>query len=73
MKVRYTDEAFRDLDEILTFIGSNYPAILAPLEIRLRAIERRVGEWPESAAEVERRPGVHLVPFAIRNIATIDR
>ena len=63
MKVRYTDEALRDLDDILTFIASNYPAILAPFEQRLRAIERRVGEWPKSAEEVEQRPGVHVVPF----------
>ena len=63
MKVRYTDEALGDLDDILTFIGSNYPAILPPFEMRLRAIERRVGEWPKSAAEVEQRRGVHVVPF----------
>jgi len=29
MKVIYTDEALRDLDEILTFIASNYPSITA--------------------------------------------
>jgi plasmid stabilization system protein ParE len=29
MKVVYTDEALRDLDEILAFLASNYPAISA--------------------------------------------
>ena len=63
MKVVYTDEALRDLDEILAFIAAHYPAISAPFVKRLRAIERRIGEWPKSAQEVEQRPGVHTVPF----------
>jgi toxin ParE1/3/4 len=63
MKIRYTEEALRDLDEILTFIGMNYPAISVAFEKRLRAIERRIGEWPESAPEVEQRPSVRVVSF----------
>jgi len=63
MKVIYTDEALRDLEEILAFIELNYPTILAAFEERLRAIEQRVGRWPKSAREVERRPGVRVVPF----------
>ena len=63
MKVSYTDEALRDLDEIMAHIGLNYPAILVPFKERLRAIERRIGQWPKSAREVEQRPGVHVVPF----------
>jgi plasmid stabilization system protein ParE len=63
MKVSYTDEALRDLDEILEFIESNYPTILAAFEERLRAIEQRIGRWPKSAEEIVQRPGVHVVPF----------
>jgi toxin ParE1/3/4 len=63
MKVVYTDEALRDLNEILTFIAVNYPTISVSFVKRLRAIERRIGEWPKSAQEVEQRPGVHVVPF----------
>jgi toxin ParE1/3/4 len=63
MKVIYTDEALRDLDEVLTFIGLNYPTVSASFQERLRAIERRIGRWPESAQEVEQRPGVRVVPF----------
>ena len=35
----------RDLDEILTFIGSHYPAIVPAFHSRLRGIERRIGNW----------------------------
>ena len=53
MKVLYTDEALRDLDEILEFIELNYPTITAAFERRVRAIERRIAKWPKSAAEVD--------------------
>ncbi len=61
MKVRYTDEALRNLDEILEFIELNYPTITAAFEGRVRAIERRIAKWPNSAVEVEQRPGVRVV------------
>lgn len=63
MKVVYTEEALRDLDEILTFIASNYPAISAAFEKRLAAVILRIGRWPESAQEVEQRTGVRVVPL----------
>jgi toxin ParE1/3/4 len=63
MKVVYTEDALRDLDEILTFIGAHYPAIASAFAGRLRMIERRIGRWPESAEEVEQRRGVRMVPF----------
>lgn len=63
MKVIYTSEALRDLEEILAFIDSNYPTISAAFEVRLRAIEQRIGQWPKSAEEVKQRSGVRVVPF----------
>jgi toxin ParE1/3/4 len=63
VKVVLTDEALRDLDEILEFIKLNYPTISAAFERRVRAIERRIARWPESAEEVEQRPGVRVVPL----------
>lgn len=63
MKLVYTDEALRDLDEILTFIASKYPAVSAEFERRLAVVLRRVGSWPESAQEIEQRPGVRAVPL----------
>ena len=61
MKVIYTEEALRDLDEILEFIELNYPAISSAFEKRLRSVEQRIGRWPKSAQEVEQRRGVHVV------------
>jgi toxin ParE1/3/4 len=63
MKVIYTDEALRDLDEVLTFIASNYPGITSAFQERLRMVERRLAEWPMSAEEVIQRPGVRVVPL----------
>jgi plasmid stabilization system protein ParE len=63
MKLVYTDEALRDLDEILTFIASRYPTVSAAFERRLAVVLRRVGSWPESAQEIEQRPSVRVVPL----------
>jgi plasmid stabilization system protein ParE len=52
MKVVYTDDALRDLDEILVYITANYPTAYAPFEKRLHTAVARIGAWPESAAEV---------------------
>jgi plasmid stabilization system protein ParE len=63
MKIVYTEDALRNLDDILTFIGANYPTVRTPFLGRLRMIERRIGRWPQSATEVEQRPGIRVVPF----------
>ena len=63
MKVVYTDEALRNLDDILGYIASHYPTIATSFEMRLRAIVTRLGAWPESAQEVTERPGVRVVPL----------
>lgn len=63
MKVIYTDAALRDLEEILEFLAANYPAVCGPFQKRICAIERRIGQWPKSAHEIEQRPGVRVVPF----------
>jgi toxin ParE1/3/4 len=63
MRVVFTDEALRDLDEILEFIATHYPAIVSSFQQRLRAVLQRIGRWPKSAEEVEQRPGVRVVPL----------
>ncbi len=63
MKVVYTDEALRDLDGILTFIGLNYPSASVGFQRRLRAIEWRIGRWPESGQQIEQRERVRVVTF----------
>jgi toxin ParE1/3/4 len=63
MNVIYTDEALRDLDEILAYIATNYPTAYAPFEKRLQTTVTRIGAWPESAAMVTERSGVRVVPL----------
>ncbi len=63
MKVVYTDEALHDLDEILTYIAANFPAAYQGFERQLRAVERRIGQWPKSARQVAERPDVRVVPL----------
>ena len=63
MKVVYTEDASEDLDRILAYIASNYPAVYDAFLIRLRSAIARIGMWPDSAQEVAERPGVRAVPL----------
>ena len=63
MKVVFTEDALRDLDETFHYISQHYPAAYPGFEARLRAIVTRIGTWPESAQEVEQRGSVRSVPF----------
>ena len=63
MRVVYTDEALHDLDDILRFIAANFPAAYQSFELRLHAVERRIGQWPQSARQVAERPGVRVAPL----------
>ena len=63
MKVVYTDEALHDLDDILKYIAANFPAAYQGFASRLQAVERRIGQLPQSARPVTGRPGVRVVPL----------
>jgi toxin ParE1/3/4 len=63
MKAVYTDEALANLDGILSFIASSYPAIYDAFQSRLRSVVARVCDWPESAQESADRPGVRVAPL----------
>jgi plasmid stabilization system protein ParE len=43
MKVVFTQDALRDLDEILQYISINYPGVYGPFEKRLRTIVTWIG------------------------------
>jgi hypothetical protein len=60
MKVVFTDEALRELDQIFEFNQTHYPASADAFRLRLRVTERRIARWPESTPEVEQRPGVRV-------------
>ncbi len=63
MKVVFTEDALRDLADILHYISTNYLGVYGPFEKRLRTIVTRIGTWPESAQEVVQRPNIRSVPF----------
>jgi toxin ParE1/3/4 len=63
MKVRYSELALAELDEILAGIQAKNPAAAARLNVRVQQIAERIGEFPESAQEVAERPGVRRVPL----------
>jgi toxin ParE1/3/4 len=63
MILRWTAGALADLESIHTYQKLHWPAMLAPFEARLTAIERRIIEFPLSAPEIEQRPGVRVVAF----------
>ncbi len=44
MKVVFTDDALRDLDEILQYISKSYPTAYSPFETRLRTIVKYNGK-----------------------------
>jgi plasmid stabilization system protein ParE len=47
MRIVFTDEALRDLDEILDFIAARYPTIASPFQQRLKdhfATHRQLAE-----------------------------
>jgi toxin ParE1/3/4 len=69
VKVVFTDEALRDLDQIFEFNRAHYPASADAFQRRLRATGQPIGKWPKSAPEVEQRPGVRvasLTPYPYR-------
>ena len=68
MRVRYTDEALRDLDEILSYIAIHYPAVFISFEKRLRSAVRRIAAWPDSAQQLAERPGVRVAPLKRRHL-----
>jgi toxin ParE1/3/4 len=63
MKVVFTPAADADLDDVLTYTAQNYPSVRLPLEQRIRTVLVRIEQWPESAREVDQRPGTRVVPL----------
>jgi toxin ParE1/3/4 len=63
MKLVFTPGALADLDDIHAYVSLNYPSVVPSLEHRIRAVLARIEQWPESAREVDERPGTRVVPL----------
>jgi len=62
MKIVYTDEALRDLEEIADWLATHYPTIAPAVERRIRILVAHIGRWPESARRSTKRAGVRVLP-----------
>jgi len=63
MKVVYTDDALRDLDEITLWLKSHYPGVGTAVERRLRLVVAHIARWPESMQASRHRPAVRVAPL----------
>jgi plasmid stabilization system protein ParE len=63
MKVVYTDEALRDIDEIAAWLKAHYPGLGAAVERRIRLVVAHLARWPESMRRSQHRPGVRVAPL----------
>jgi toxin ParE1/3/4 len=63
MKVVMTPGARADLEDILSFLSSNYPGAIAAFERRVKLTLRRIERWPMSAAVVADRSAIHMAPL----------
>ncbi|MFD2182940.1 type II toxin-antitoxin system RelE/ParE family toxin [Rhodoplanes azumiensis] len=63
MTIRFTDEAFRDLEAIVDHVKVHYPAAAPALHARLGAVLARIDRWPASARRVDGHPDIHVVPL----------
>ena len=63
MKVVYTDEALRDLDEILTFIALNYQSILPAFRNATPHCRAPPIRMAKERGRGDTAPGVRVVPL----------
>lgn len=63
MKIVWTDEALRDLDEIAEYLAAHCPNLGPVVEDRIRAVVARTSRWPQSARESALRASVQVVPL----------
>ena len=63
MKVLWTDEALRDLDQIANYLTEQFPSVAPLLDKRIRDTVTRIRRWPQSARATAGRSDVRIVPL----------
>ncbi|WP_315778526.1 MULTISPECIES: type II toxin-antitoxin system RelE/ParE family toxin [unclassified Bradyrhizobium] len=58
MRVVYTDEALRDLEDVAVWLADHYPIIAPAVERRIKRVVAHIARWPSSARRVADRPDV---------------
>lgn len=61
MKVRYTETALDEIQEILSYIAKNNPTAALRVSAAISAIIDRIGQFPQTAVETD-RVGVRVTP-----------
>jgi len=56
MRVVYTDDALRDIDDILNWLAGNYPGVAPVVALRIEQVVARIAVWPRSARLVPTHP-----------------
>lgn len=60
MKVIWTEDALRDLDEIATYLSIHYPTVAPAVEQRIRTAVAWIARWPEGARRSAKPEGVRV-------------
>jgi len=63
VRVAYSADASRNLENIIAVIAKDFPSAYDGFVARLGAIERQIALWPNSARLVAGRAGVRMVPL----------
>ena len=63
MKVVWTEDALRDLDEIADYLAVHFPTVAPAVGLRVQAVVGRIGRWPQSARRSTKPLGVRVVPL----------
>jgi toxin ParE1/3/4 len=63
MNVRFSKLALAELDVILTDLRAENPHAASRFDDRIQRVLQRIAQFPESAQQVENRPGVRRVPL----------
>jgi toxin ParE1/3/4 len=63
MKVRFSKLALAELDVILTDLRAENPHAAIRFEDRIQRVFERIAQFPESAQQIENRPGIRRVPL----------
>lgn len=63
MRVVYTDDALREIDQITLWLKAHYPGVGAAVERRLRLVVAHIVRWPDSMRASANRAGVRVAPL----------
>jgi plasmid stabilization system protein ParE len=61
MKLVYTSEALKDLEDIASYLTTHYPAVAPAVRLRIQAAMTHILHWPQGARRARDHPGVRVI------------